>query len=336
MVQAEEKPLVTITGVTGFLGAQTALAFLEDGSFKVRGTVRSTSNAAKIDPLKKTLGDLFEQLELVEADLLDKDSVVKSIEGSQFVAHTASPFIQGVKQEDADTVIKPAVDGTLAVLDGCKAAGVKRVVITSSMAAISAVAPEDKPEVWDETHWSNPDRPGGLMPYTKSKYLAEKAAWDYLKDLPEAERFEMVTVNPVLILGPAYQTEAFTSGNIFKRLLLGERNPLPKASMEIVDVRDVALAHVKALTVDEAKGHRVIVWKGEFSLKELADILDTEFTAKGWPIVTEESTEGSINKGKVDVSPATDILGIKFRDIEDTVLEMARCMIESGFVTKPE
>ena len=185
MVESSDKPLVTITGVTGFLGAATALAFLKEGSFRVRGTVRSKTNAAKIDPLKKTLGDLWEQIELVEADLLDKDSMIAAVAGSKYVAHTASPFVMGVKEEDRDTMVKPAVDGTLAVMEGCKQAGVSRVVVTSSVASIMAVAEEDKPEVWTRDHWSIPDRPGGLPPYTASKTLAEKAAWKFVEDLPE-------------------------------------------------------------------------------------------------------------------------------------------------------
>lgn len=110
--------------------------------------------------------------------------MIAAIAGSKYVAHTASPFVMGVKTEDADTLIKPAVDGTLAVLEGCKQAGVSRVVVTSSMAAIMAVDPKDKPAVWTRDHWSNPDRPGGIAPYTLSKTLAEKAAWKFVEDLP--------------------------------------------------------------------------------------------------------------------------------------------------------
>lgn len=176
--------------------------------------MRSASNATKIDPLKKTLGDLFDQIELVEADLLNKDSMVAAIAGSTYVAHTASPFIMGVKEEDKDVVCKPAVDGTLAVMEGCKAAGVKRAVVTSSMAAVMAVAPADKPAdgIWTEEHFSNPDREGGIQPYSLSKTLAEAAAWEFVKGLPDGEKFELATVNPCLIYGPANQTEAFTSG----------------------------------------------------------------------------------------------------------------------------
>lgn len=124
-----------------------------------------------------------------------------------------------VSKEEKEKLIKPAVDGTLAVLEGAKAAGVKRVVVTSSLAAVQAVAPENKPEVWNETHWSDPDRPGGMNPYLESKTLAERAAWKFVEDLPEGEKFDLVTVNPCLILGPADQTEAFTSGQILAGML---------------------------------------------------------------------------------------------------------------------
>ena len=106
------KPLVTITGVTGFLGSQTAKVYLEDGSYRIRGTVRDCNNATKIDPLKKTLGDeLFAQLELVNADLLNEESISAAIAGSTYVVHTASPFVLA-NPEDPQTLIKPAVEGT--------------------------------------------------------------------------------------------------------------------------------------------------------------------------------------------------------------------------------
>ena len=134
MVEASshEKPLVLVTGVTGFLGAATANAFLQDGSYRVRGTVRSLSNESKLTPLKTVLGDLYDQIELVEADLMDKESLINACKGATYVAHTASPLMFG----DEDTMVKPAVNGTLYVMEGCKINGVKRVVVTSSVAAI--------------------------------------------------------------------------------------------------------------------------------------------------------------------------------------------------------
>ena len=157
MVQAA-KPIVTITGVSGFIGAQVCLDFLKAGEFTVRGTVRDKNNESKIAPLRKAFGDHFEQLELVEADLLDADSIAKAVSGSTYVVHTASPVVFNPKTDD--DVIKPAVDGTHAVMKACTVSGVKRCVVTSSMAAVVAMAASDKPDLttgfYDETCWSNP------------------------------------------------------------------------------------------------------------------------------------------------------------------------------------
>ena len=129
------KPIVTITGISGYIGAQTCLCFLKNGNFKVRGTVRSVNNPDKIEPLKKAFGEYFNQLELVEADLCNENSMIKAIEGSTYIVHTASPFpIESPHNEDV--LIKPAVEGTLAVMKAAKLNKVKRVVITSSVVAI--------------------------------------------------------------------------------------------------------------------------------------------------------------------------------------------------------
>lgn len=339
MVEAQqEKPLVTITGITGFLGVATALAFIEEGGFRIRGTVRSKTNAAKIDPLKAALGAAFDDVELVEADLLDKESMKAAVAGSTYVAHTASPFVMTVSKDNKDELIKPAVDGTLSVLEGAKEAGVKKVVVTSSMAAIQAVAAENKPAdgVWNSSHWSDPDRPEGMNPYLESKTLAERAAWKYVEDLPEGEKFDLITICPCFILGPTKNQDGFTSGGFIKGALLGKTKPIAKSAMGIVDVRDVALAHVRAITVPEAAGQRFITWAGSFWRIDIQKILDEEFTSKGWPIVTEEGPETGDVQSKVDNSPSKDILGIEYHSLKDTILGMANAMIESGHVQKPE
>ena len=261
MVEAEAKPLVTITGVTGFLGSMTAKLFLEDGGYRIRGTVRDCNNAVKIDPLKKTLGEaLFAQMELVEADLLNETSIANAIAGSVFVVHTASPFVLA-NPEDPDTLIRPAVEGTTAVLRGCKTHNVRRLAITSSIAAIRSVKPEDWPanNTFDESFWSDtsPENPG-ITTYNKSKTLAEKAAWDFQESLPEAERFDIVTLNPALIMGPAHQTNEFASGGIV-RDMMASSGPVGRTKMGMVDVRDVAKAHLLAIKVDAAKNRRFLL-----------------------------------------------------------------------------
>jgi len=219
---AAEKPLVTITGVTGFIGSLTAKYFLEDGAYRIRGTVRDKNNAIKIEPLKKTLGDaLFGQIELVEADLLNSDSISAAITGSTHVVHTASPFVLA-NPEDPQTLIRPAVEGTKAVLNACKANRIKRLVITSSIAAIRSVLPANWPEsnTFDESFFSDPaeDNPN-CSTYNRSKTLAEQAAWEFQRAMPEEERFELVSINPALVMGPAFQTNEFASGDVVKEIM---------------------------------------------------------------------------------------------------------------------
>ena len=178
----------------------------------MRGTVRSKTNEKRIEPLRKAFGSHFSQLELVEADLLDEESLINAIAGSDYVVHTASPFVTEAPK-DENELIKPAVNGTLAVMKGCHAAKVKRVVITSSVAAIYNVGDDKWPDddIFTEADWTDIKSPTGSQPYHKSKALAEKAAWDYQKELPEDEKFEIVTICPSLIVGPVLCGSGFTS-----------------------------------------------------------------------------------------------------------------------------
>ena len=177
---AEAKPVVTITGISGYLGSHVALLFLQDGGYTVRGTVRDKNNPAKVEPLREAYGDeLFSQLELVEVDLLNEESMIAGVAGSTFVVHVASPFYMSQNEEE---LVRPAVDGTLACMRACKAAGVRRCVVTSSCAAVQCVAKADRPapgEKFDESYFSDENRPEGISAYLKSKTLAEKAAWEF-------------------------------------------------------------------------------------------------------------------------------------------------------------
>jgi nucleoside-diphosphate-sugar epimerase len=174
------KPVVLITGVSGYVGSQVCNYFLKDGGFTVRGTVRDKDNKDKIAPLEAAFGDDFKNLELRNADLLDAESLDKAIEGATYVIHTASPF--HFKTEKLEELIAPAVDGTLNALKAAAKHKCKRVVVTSSRAAISFG--RDPVPIWNDTHWSDIENltEAGLSVgggYMLSKTLAEKAAWDY-------------------------------------------------------------------------------------------------------------------------------------------------------------
>ena len=260
-----QKPIVTITGISGFIGAQVCLDFLKCGDYHVRGTVRDSKNEAKIAPLRKAFGEYFNQLELANADLLDAESITNAIAGSTYVVHTASPFYFPENDED---VIRPAVDGTMAVMHACTASGgVKRCVITSSVAAVIYVAAADKPDVetgfYTEAHWSNCDRPEGISGYAKSKTLAEQAAWDYQKSLPEDQRFEITTVNPCFVMGPTLIPGGFTSADMIISYFNGSMTELsPTYAFGYVDVRDVSKLHLETLRRPEAANQRFIAFSG--------------------------------------------------------------------------
>ena len=217
------KPIVVITGVSGYLGSYVCDYFLKDGSYRVRGTVRDIKNEKKIKPLRDAFGPLFDQLELVEADLLKPESLEKAIEGCTYVVHTASPFpLSAPKNED--DLIKPAVEGTLSVMRAALKNKVKRVVVTSSIASIIEHIPENTKDVYSEEDWSEVKACG---PYSKSKTLAEKAAWDFLQDLPESERFELVVINPSFILGPTLIPGDFSSAEIISKIMKGKFPGMP-------------------------------------------------------------------------------------------------------------
>ena len=160
---------VVITGISGFVGSQVCKSFLEDGTFTVRGTVRDKNNKARMAPIEIGLGEFFNQLDLVNADLLDAESLDLAIKGQDYVIHTASPFPAAHPKDDND-IIKPAVEGTLAVMRAAHKHKVKRVVITSSVAAIMAHLPENRKDLYDENDWSEL---AACSPYDKSKTLAE-------------------------------------------------------------------------------------------------------------------------------------------------------------------
>jgi len=254
MVDAQ--PLVTITGVTGFLGSQIAAVFLKDGKYQVRGTVRSKTNAAKIDPLKAGLGDLFDKMELVEADMLDEATVLKACEGATYVIHPASPF---APQLPEDELVKPAVAGTTAVMKACAQHKVKRCVITSSTMAMCATDKADMPpegQKWNETYWSDPERPKGqndfyeqMQAYANSKTKGEKTAWDFQANQPENERFEIATINPCFIMGPSICSGDGTSEGFMTAMVNGSMPTIPNTTSPFCDVRDVALAHLKAIQI---------------------------------------------------------------------------------------
>jgi len=329
------KPIVTITGVSGFIGSQVCLDFLKSGEYRVRGTVRDKDNEAKIAPLRKAFGEYFDQLELANADLLNAESLTAAVAGSTYVVHTASPFF--FPKDDQD-VIKPAVDGTLAVMNACLAAGVKRCVVTSSFAAIACPAKEHQPDpetgFWDETIWTDPDRPEGCIGYVKSKLLAEKAAWDFQKSLPEDKKFEIVCINPCYVEGPSLIPGGFTSADIIAKYFNGTVTEVSTYRMGFVDVRDVSKMHFEGLRRPEAANKRFLAFSEWLYPKEVADALHAHFAPQGYTVVTKEAGSERNKTARANTQQARDILGIDFIPARDSCIAMAQSMIDCGVITK--
>lgn len=317
------KPLVVITGVSGYLGSQTCQAFLEDGSYRVRGTVRSTSNEEKMAAYKKGFGEeWFDKIEFVEADLNDEASLLKACEGADYIVHTASPF------HFKGDCVGPAVSGTNAVMKACTQNKVKKCVVTSSCAAALAPAKEDQPvppNAYNESNWSNPDRPEGLHDYMKSKTFAEKAAWDYHEANPG---FDLITILPTFIIGPAPCGDG-TSVGWLKSQLAGASKKVPRGRRGIVDVRDVALAHVKAIQLPEAANKRFILYNERVALPKAFEWL-AAFNDRGAKVPTELSEGEDVGGDLVDNTRSKEVLQIEYRPLKETFTDHAEQLISRG------
>lgn len=264
--------LVLVTGGSGFIGAHCILRLLADGHM-VRTTVRSRAREAEVrEMLRRAGAEPGERLEFAEADLTSDVGWAEAVAGCAYVLHVASPFPVN-QPRDADELVRPAREGTLRVLKAARDAGVKRVVQTSSFAAVGYGHPE-RATPFDETDWTNLDGPG-VTAYVKSKTLAERAAWDFVAR--EDGGLELATVNPVGVLGPVLGRDLSSSVELLRSLMEGAVPAAPRTWFGLVDVRDVADLHVRAMTSPAAKGERFIATGGDFlSVIEMARILRAE------------------------------------------------------------
>ena len=244
---------VLISGASGFIAGHCIIEMLNHG-YDVRGTLR---DAARGGALKANLAkhtDRIDALEFVSADLMNEASWVEAAQGCDSVLHVASP-VPVVQPEDENDVIIPAKTGTLNVLKAATANGIKRVVITSSVAAVMSGSRDS--DTFTDQDWTELTRTD-LSPYVKSKTVAERAAWDYAR----ANDLELVAVNPALVLGPALEADYGSSLEALYLLMTGAYPILPKLGFEIVDVRDVAVLQRLALETPEAAGQRYMCANG--------------------------------------------------------------------------
>ena len=257
-----------ITGVSGYIATELAAQLLAEGR-AVRGTVRSAAKAERTRATLEAGGIDTARLTFAEADLLDAESWAAACAGIEEIYHVASPFFVALPKHPDDLIV-PAREGTLNVLRAATAAGVRRVVLTSSVAAIVYTdKPADRP--YDELDWSDADNVAGMSPYSRSKTIAERAAWDYVAATPGAP--ELVTVCPGVVLGPL-RAERFSDSLLsVAKLMRGEVPAIPNIGFEIVDVRDTAQLHRLAMDAPAAAGRRYACTAGYAPYVEYARTL---------------------------------------------------------------
>lgn len=249
---------VLVTGGSGFIAAHVILALLREGH-EVRATLRGMGREAEARAQLAAGGaPAPAQLSFHAADLLADDGWSAAMEGCDYALHVASPVPAGMAASDEAALIAVAREGTLRVLRAARAAVVRRVVVTSSFAAVGyGRAP--RADFYDERDWTDPDGVG-VDAYTRSKSLAERAAWDFIAG--DGAGMELATVNPVVVLGPALGSDMSASLDLVRALLDGAVPALPRIYLGLVDVRDVADLHVKAMTAPQAAGERFLATTG--------------------------------------------------------------------------
>ncbi|MFE5474379.1 NAD-dependent epimerase/dehydratase family protein [Nocardia sp. NPDC056541] len=337
---------VLVTGATGFVAGH-CIAELLDHGYAVRATVRDLAAHATRAHLTELARRTGGELEFVAASLDDDAGWAAAVTGCDTVLHVASPF-PAAPPEDEQDLIEPAVQGTLRVLRAAAAAGVRRVVLTSSVAAVAYG--HDTDEVRTEDDWSVVER---IPAYQKSKTLAERAAWDFVESLPAASDLELVVVNPGIILGPLLEARTSTSHEPVRRLLARAVPGSVKTGWTPVDVRDLAVAHRLAMEVPEAAGNRYICAADPLWMGELAGLLARDYAAEGFRVPTRVLPNWVIrvvavfDKGvrltvpvlgrteHVSADKARRELGWTMRPIEDTVRDTADSLIAFGIVTAP-
>lgn len=257
---------ILVTGGSGFIGSHCMLQLLTAGH-QVRTTVRNLKRETDVRAMLKEGGaEPGNNLSFVAADLEKDPGWEEAVAGCEFVLHVASPLPLHVPKHE-DELIVPAREGTLRVLRAARNAGVRRVVLTSSFGAIG-YGHKARNTPFDEKDWTDPLAPD-VLPYIKSKTLAERAAWDFMAK--ESGKLELSVINPVAVLGPVLSPDFSASIQLVKRLMDGALPGCPKLYFGVVDVRDVADLHIKAMTHPQARGERFLAVSGDFmSFRDIA------------------------------------------------------------------
>ncbi len=330
---------VLVTGGSGYLGGWCVVELLRRG-YRVRTTVRDLAREGEVRATVGTQVDAGDRLTVLAADLLDDAGWGDATSGCDYVLHVASPF-PPVQPKDPDELIVPARDGTLRVLGASLDAGVERIVVTSSVAAVTGSGKAVSGRPLDERDWSDPDNPK-LSPYACSKTVAERAAWDFMAERGATEK--LATVNPGAIIGPVLNDDRSFSLQAIERLL-GGMPGLPQIGFSFVDVRDVADLEIRAMTAPGAGGERFVAVTTFQWMADIAAVLRSRmgeaaakvpkrsipnFVVRGMAIFdpSVRSIVGQLGrKTNLSSEKAKASLGWSPRPIDETIVECAQSLL---------
>jgi dihydroflavonol-4-reductase len=335
------KPNVLVSGGSGYIAGFLIRQLVGEG-WTVHTTVRSL---AKEDAVRQLLAVDNSRLKFFAADLMADEGWAEAMAGCSHVAHVASPLPGGIPKS-ADELIVPARDGALRALRAAKAAGVKRFVMTSSVAAISYGRGKGVHHL-TEKDWTDLSKPG-LTPYVQSKTVAERAAREWVAK--EGAGIEYVSICPSVVLGPVWSRDYSTSVMVVKKLLDGGMAACPDIGFGVVDVRDVADLHVRALTAPNLAGERFIASGRFMKLREIADILRARLGTEASQVTTRNAPDWLVRIAAVfnplaravvselgnvrnqDASHAKAVLGWATRAEEESIVDTARALLDLGLV----
>lgn len=328
---------VLVTGGSGYIGGWCVVELLRRG-YNVRTTVRSLAKEPAVRAMIAAEVDPGDRLSFFAAELTKDAGWDEAVAGCDYVLHVASPIGTDMPSDPNDLIV-PAREGALRALAAAAKAGVKRVVLTSSVAAAASPG-EDITS--DESAWTAPDDPDA---YRQSKLQAERAAWDFVSKHPE---LELATVNPSMVIGPVLTPENMGSVQVVWRILAGKLPGIPKLGFPLVDVRDVVDLHLRAMTMPEAKGERFIASTQFLWMSEIAAILRDKLGARA-PKVPKRNVPSAVirlmsifdrslrrvtpnlgRKRRFSSAKAQRVLGWSPRPVAQSVLDCAESLIAKG------